>query len=113
MTGEPGNIIMKPSIGRIVHYKLSGQDADEINRRRTHEGRIAVAMEADKWSIGAQAHIGNEVKAGEVFPMIIVKVWSDECVNGQVILDGTDQLWKTSPSLGGEEGNWSWPVIEK
>jgi len=112
VTGEPGNF-MKTVIGRIVQYTLSEQDAIEINRRRTHGGNIAEQIKEGKWSIGAQAHIGNNAEAGQVFPMVIVKVWSDVGVNGQVILDGTDQLWKTSVTLGEGQGYWNWPVIEK
>ncbi len=102
---------MKPTIGRIVHYKLSEQDVLEINRRRTNGYEIKLKMTEGKWSVGSQAHIGNEVQVGEIFPMIIVKVWSDTCVNGQVILDGNDQFWKTSPSLGEQNGEWNWPKI--
>ena len=101
---------MTPTIGRIVIYKLSEQDAAEINRRRTNSHNIAERIKEGKWSIGAQAHIGNEVYAGDQFPMIVIRVWSDTCVNGQVLLDGTDQLWKTSPLLGDGGGQWNWPV---
>lgn len=104
---------MKPTVGRVVHYRLSEQDVIEISRRRTNSVRIAEQIKEGKWSIGAQAHIGNDVEVGQIYPMIIVKVWSDVCVNGQVILDGTDQLWKISPSLGDQMGQWSWPVIER
>lgn len=90
---------MKPSVGRIVHYVLSEQDAAEINRRRTTSRAIVERIEADKWPLGAQAHIGNEERAGNVRPMLICQVWGDSvgaCVNGQVFLDGCDSYWATS-----------------
>jgi hypothetical protein len=102
---------MKPAIGRIVHYKLSAEDAAQINRRRTNSYSIADRIKEEKWPLGAQAHIGNEAHEGDIHPMIIIRVWSDSCVNGQVFLDGTDLLWKTSPLLGEQNGQWNWPVI--
>jgi hypothetical protein len=102
---------MKPTIGRIVIYKLSQEDADQINRRRTHGQSIAERIKEDKWPIGAQAHIGNEVQVGQQFPMIIVAVWSDTCVNGQVLLDGTDNYWALSRAPGDGEQQWHFPII--
>ena len=91
---------MTPSIGRIVHYVLTEQDAAEIMRRRTTGPDIASRIADDKWPIGAQAHIGNAVSAGDVFPMVIVRVWPSDTgsVNGRVLLDGSDEFWATSRS---------------
>jgi hypothetical protein len=106
---------MDPTIGRIVLYTLSEQDAKEINRRRTSGPSIAQRMDPANhqlygaWPAGAQAHIGNEVHSGETYPMIIVAVWSPTCVNGQVFLDGTDTFWAPSRSLGNFDGQWCWP----
>lgn len=101
---------MTPTIGRIVNYKLSAEDAEQINRRRTHAKAIADRIKEDKWPIGAQAHIGNAVTAGQEFPMIIVAVWSETCVNGQVFLDGTDNYWALSRLSGDEEQQWKFPT---
>lgn len=100
----------KPTVGRIVNYRLSEEDAVQINRRRTTGKAIADRIVEEKWPLGAQAHIGNEAKAGDVLPMIIVKVWSDVCVNGQVFLDGNDTFWGLSRNLGDQESNWNWPT---
>jgi hypothetical protein len=108
---------MKPTRGRIVDYALSEQDVNEINRRRTDGQSIAARIKDEKWPIGAQAHIGNKVNVGDVFPMMIVAVWSDTCVNGQVFLDGNDCFWALSrnhasdfgPATGGQ---WQWPKRE-
>jgi hypothetical protein len=78
---------------------LNETDAEQINRRRTTGREIADRIEKQTWPLGAQAHIGNVVKAGDVFPMIIVRVWGDSdvsCVQGQVFLDGNDCYWATS-----------------
>lgn len=100
---------MQPSIGRLVHYKLSSDDAERINRRRVAEPH------EPGWPAGAQAHVGNGVAAGEVVPLVIVRVWPSEYgdgkpgVNGQALLDGNDQLWITSAAEGDGPGQWCWP----
>jgi hypothetical protein len=111
-----------PTIGRIVHYRLSADDAQQINRRRTTGASIAERIKREfvdqsggfnpAWPLGAQAHIGNEVKEGDTFPMLIVRCWGDtetSCVNGQVFIDGNDALWATSVSVGEGPRTWSWP----
>jgi len=89
---------MKPTVGRIVHYKLSEADISEINRRR--------ALYEFK---------GNPVSAGEVVPVIVAIVWPDEFgagipgINGQALLDGEDSLWICSRREGPNSGEWMWP----
>lgn len=114
-----------PTIGRIVHYRLSAQDVEQINRRRTTGTSIADRMKSSApsvdgsaptiyaWPEGAQAHIGNEVHEGDVFPMLIVKMWgssSHAAVNGQVFLDSNDVFWATSRTVGDQPGTFSWPA---
>jgi hypothetical protein len=105
---------MDVTIGRIVLYTLSEQDAVEINRRRTTGASIALRIkkntaDTSAWPIGAQAHIGNGVDEGDVFPMMVTRVWSGSCVNGQAFLDGNDCLWVTSATEGTGGHTWSWP----
>lgn len=92
----------------IVNYKLSAQDAEKINRRRTTSTSIAQRIKENLWPTGAQAHIGNEAKAGDILPMVIVGIWGDTCVNGQVFLDGNDTLWVLSVLQGNDPGNWNY-----
>lgn len=95
------------TVGRIVRYCLSEEDAKAINRRR-----VANVLGKD-WPAGAQAHIGNEAIIGQHFPMLVVRCWDqgnpEGTVNGRVFLDGTDDLWVTSIHQGGEPGTWRWP----
>lgn len=117
-----------PTMGRIVHYMLSAFDVEQIMRRRTTSVSIAdrMKLELDRlnherdegvqafaWPAGAQAHIGNPVVEGDVFPMLITRTWGstpESAVNGQVFLDGCDVFWATSRSVGDVPGTFSWPV---
>lgn len=105
-----------PTLGRIVHYTLSESDAEAINRRRADR----LAYQANPYNdpriaqkpTGFQVHTGNPVAAGDVFPMVIVRVWGtrpDSVVNGKVLLDGNDDLWVTSVGHGDGERRWIWP----
>lgn len=56
---------------------------------------------------------------GEVRPAIIIRVWSQTCVNLQVFIDHTndypipqvEDLWRTSVMEGDKDqlGTWFWP----
>lgn len=93
-----------PSAGRIVHYRLTEQDADGINGRRDLNRRMLD---------------GNLARAGDVVPMTVVRCWdrhpSDyvpgkSLLNGQATLDGNDAWWVTSVAEGEGPGTWSWPA---
>lgn len=97
---------MIPTIGRIVHYRLSSQDVGQITRRRVKRASDIA------WPEGAQAHVGNEVYEGDFYPMMIVRVFGsteESAVNGQVFLDGSDILWVTSRTAGDQPGQFCWP----
>ena len=103
---------MTPTIGRVVHYRLSAEDVEQIMRRRTTGDSIRVRLHdagEPRWPAGAQAHIGNPVSAGQTFPMMIVAVGAGPSVNGQVFLDGTDVLWVMDVTEGDDLGKWRWP----
>lgn len=76
----PVAIVPKPSIGRIVIYKVSSEDKTGVGHNNA-----------------------------EAVPAVIVRVWSDTCVNLHVLTDGPNTLWKTSVSLGDGPSQWSWP----
>lgn len=99
---------MIPSVGRIVHYTLSEDDAARINKRR----RDAETSEIAKDESGVVVHAGNRVREGDVYPLVITRVWGDQegaAVNGQVLLDGNDTFWATSRKGGENQGDWSVP----
>jgi hypothetical protein len=92
---------MKPTIGRIVHYRLSKQDAEEIASRR---GLHVHAHEILR---------GNRVEEGDTFPAMIVRTWGDQptsAVQLQVFLDGNDTHWATSVQVGEGPRTFSWPT---
>jgi hypothetical protein len=90
-----------PTVGRTVLYVLSPVDVAWINDLRARsEGRLQ----------------GNRVELGQVYPMIIVRVWGDgpsAAVNGQVLLDGTDTSWVTSRHADEAKtpGTYHWPQV--
>lgn len=84
-----------PTIGRIVHYRLTEQDALAIEHRRA-EQPLTVGQ-------------SNAAHAGDVYPAIVVRCWDDDVVNLQVFLDGPDSYWRTSAQHGDEQGRWFWP----
>lgn len=104
----------KPSIGRIVHYTLSEQDAAAINKRRADAKNLnAAGVTLASQELGAQVHFGNSVNAGDVYPLVITRVWGDRpdsAVNGQVLLDGNDTYWATSVNLGEGGRHFVWPT---
>lgn len=88
---------MIPSIGRIVHYRLTENDVALIASQR--DGTVKT---------------GNAPREGDVYPLIITRVWEQDpteasAINGQVLLDGNDTLWVTSRKQGDELGNWFAP----
>ena len=111
---------MKPTIGRVVLYKLRDMDATLINERRhawrNHESSLISSQH------GLQQHEGNPVHAYDVCPATVVRVWPSEgegTVNLKVSLDGADDLWAThiQQYKGADDdqlkmmapGTWIWP----
>jgi hypothetical protein len=78
---------MKATIGRIVIYKTSESDKEVMR--------------------------ANHSNVQDFLPAMIVKAWSDTCVNLKVFLDGIGEIWKTSVPLGDQENNWNWPEISQ
>lgn len=85
---------MKPTIGRIVHYRLTEND-----------------IEKSKFGYDNC----NPHSVGQIVPLLIVVVWEHEFgqnkpgVNGQAFLDGAHSLWITSAGEGDTPGTWHWP----
>ena len=98
------------TVGRIVHYVLSEDDARAINARRIATNQIPISEHIP----GLQYHVGNSAEAGEHCAMVIVKVWNDQgLINGKVLLDGMDDYWVTSKSFSDEKKPYTWHWIEK
>lgn len=86
---------MKPTIGRIVHYKLTSSDVAIINQQDPH-----------------QPSRRNPVSEGQVYPAMVVAVFGNgEHVNLKVFLDGgpSAECWATSRPEGDAPGTWCWP----
>lgn len=127
---------MDPTIGRIVHYRLTADDVKRIvDRRNRHVEEIHWRNEHGGDGIRVErAFDGNVPQPGDIVPLLIVRVWPSEYsphqqvgrahdsgnvewhlpastfgVNGQAFLDGNDALWVTSAPEGDFRGAWSWP----
>ncbi|MFH9731924.1 hypothetical protein [Streptomyces sp. NPDC017260] len=100
-----------PTVGRIVHYRLSAADANDINRRRKDFSTAGAGLSDRSGYIG---HTGNEAIEGQVLPALIVRVWDepDLTVNLQVLLDGNDTYWATSRKEGTDLAQWTWPEVK-
>ena len=82
---------MEPTVGRIVHYRFSDEEIEDVNNVKDF-GYVNF----------------NDVVDRE-YAMIIVSVWTPECVSGQVFLDGDIFYHAKSVYLGDKPGQWSWP----
>lgn len=84
----------QPAIGRIVHYKVGAGDVALIERV----------------DLGVPRSTRNPVSEGDVYPAMVVRVFSTEgTANLQVFLDGDSSYWATSRREGDEPGCWAWP----
>lgn len=110
-----------PTLGRIVYYTVPSYVADEINRRRQH---ARDSMDYHRWKKnGTMVHVGNEVKADQIVPAMVVAVWGDTpicAVNLKLMLDGADDYWVTSTSVEAEQpdgshtpGKYHWMPYQK
>jgi hypothetical protein len=102
---------MQPTIGRIVHYTLSQQDADAINRRRADFQAYVKGGGLAEGTTGYVGHTGNHASEGDVCPATVVRVFHPETstANLQVSLDGNDTYWATSRTEGEGPSHWTWP----
>lgn len=79
--------------GEIVSYKLTQNQASAINHRR-----------------GLHPSSGNSVRPGDTVPVVVVRVWPENRINGQAILDGEDNIWVTSATYAADgvhlPGTW-------
>jgi len=97
--------------GRICHFVLDAGDAEKINKRRS-DAELHMNIHRRN-SNGVQVHVGNKVSEGDVYPMMIIRVWSQDSglVNGKVFLDGNDDYWTLSVYFNediAKEHTWHW-----
>jgi len=70
--------------------------------------------ETDATAAAQTGGLGNPLRAGDVYPALIVRTWGDQplcAVNLQVFVDGPTVNWATSRT-GSElaaPGHWHWP----
>ena len=86
-TDAPVRSVQSPSPGRIVLYRLNDYD------------RVVLK----------EAGADNPNNGADEAPAMIVRVFSDTCINLRVFVDGREPLWVTSKTPGDDEGQWRWP----
>lgn len=93
---------MRPSMGRIVLYRLTEGDVERARDRDRSDGRIAL----------------NGLGAGDLVPAMVLRVFDDYpmpdggtgiAVNLRLFIDGNHDGWATSVHEGTALGHWSWP----
>lgn len=97
MSDKP-TVSIIPTRGRIVLYCLAQHDVDAIMKQMSQSG----------------GHF-NSPNPGDVLPGIVVNVFSEDCINIQVLLDGTGMYWATSRSVSEEPepGKFHWMPYQK
>lgn len=93
----------EPTIGRIVLYTLSQEDADRINVRRVY---------GPKGEDGSALEEGGSMQAGVQYPAIITSV-GDRVVNLHVFADGNHGVWIKDAAEGTTGGSWAWPEMKR
>ena len=103
-----------PTVGRIVLYRFTKEQAAEVNRRRDHAKANIDFHRVN--ANGVQVHMGNDVYVGPDYPATIIivhGVTADSYVNLKVHLDGTDDYWARSVRCGDEPGDYHWMDYQK
>jgi hypothetical protein len=108
---------MEVTAGRIVHYTLTAQDAEQVNRRRAdfeafNRANRDTASGPGEFPgrSGHIGHYGNAAAEGDVYAAIVVRTFGADVANLKVLLDGNDDYWATSRPEGDGPGTWAWPA---
>lgn len=103
-----------PTVGRVVLYRFTKEQAAEVNRRRAHAVASLPLHRAN--ANGVQIHLGNDVYVGQDYPATVIvahgATW-DSYVNLKVHLDGTDDYWARSVRCGDHDGDYHWMVYQQ
>ena len=117
-------ITMRPTIGRIVHYRLTREDAESISHRRRsylHQhfrgndvreaDIVAMTVTRDGITLAPDDAFDRAALAGELGPGAAYAAAAPRFeINAQAWLDGNDTFWVTSAKGPGTKlGEWSWP----
>lgn len=121
----PEKKMTRPTVGRIVNYRLSKNDlltlaserpgSMELYQLDPVSGKEVYAGNCDRRDLVAERlfcrwSFGNPLRYGEEYPMLIVRVKENGSANGQLFLDGSGTAWICESNEGTGPGTWSWPV---
>ncbi|MFF7966773.1 hypothetical protein ACFZC3_15575 [Streptomyces sp. NPDC007903] len=88
---------MTPTVGRIVHYRMSDDDVTRARQELRHKVRM-------------EEH--NAPQTGQTYAAVITSVnghLDHPDINLRVLLDGPFDFFAPSRAEGAEPGMWSWP----
>lgn len=94
---------METRLGDTVLYRITQEDADQINRRRADAAANMPVIRHSK--TGYMAHYGLEVTAGHQLPAFIICI-DNQVADLQVGLPGNDILWAPRRREGDGLGLW-------
>jgi hypothetical protein len=94
-------------IGQVVHYRLSQQDVQEIEKWRQSTSK----------ALGSESLPQEDVRTGQVYPAIITRMYGGSMtspeVSLKVFLEGPHDFWTTARSMGQGEGKFEFaPIVE-
>lgn len=100
--GRTPPAVQRPSIGRIVHYRVTAAEATRSNARR--EWGLMFFPKALR-----PRYAETPLEAGAVVPVMVTGVHQTGWISGVAFLDGDDTLWIGAATEGDKPGAWFWP----
>lgn len=88
-----------PGVARIVTYRLSAANVNDIVGRREASLRLFK-------HVPALTDFGTVPESGEELPLLITRVGEDDRVSGHVFLNGSGTWWVQNVKRGQDRGQW-------
>jgi len=87
---------VKPTVGRIVHYRMSEHDVKAVRTQ----------LRANPTALLDQS---NLPRAGQCYAALVTSVTGHPDVNLKVFMDGPFDYFVASRVEGDQAGTWCWP----